>query len=153
MPRFESMYTQQLRLQRSVKIMQRREKRRKKEPSEAKPAKEILYLSLERGEIHADFEKQLRLEGEINSILLSSYGECKHPDHTCHIIGDGAICRGMQGGCGRGLNEVYLRYFLPVGPTLNQIREPLLQIGSDCHGISITLGNKVGRGYFPAKMM
>jgi hypothetical protein len=153
MPRFESMFAQQLRRKRSVEIRQRRAKRRKKEPSEAKPAKEILYLSLERGEIHADFEKQLRLEGEINSILLSSYGECKHPDHTCHIIGDGAICRGMQGGCGRGLNEVYLRYFLPVGPTLNQIREPLLQIGSDCHGISITLGNKVGRGYFPAKMM
>ena len=46
-----------------------RKKRRKKEPSEAEPAKEIFYLSFEKGEPKADFEKQLRLEGEINSIL------------------------------------------------------------------------------------
>jgi hypothetical protein len=141
---------------RKEKFSRARQRRIATREKKAKKGKrEILYVSWERGDTMVDFERQCSLGEEIGSILLRSFGECKYPNHTCRLFSDGkpTICRSMEGGSGMGITESYLRYFLPVGPTLYQTRKSLLKIGSDCDDIRITLGDTVGRGYFPAKMI
>ena len=117
--------------------------------------RETLYFVWRRGDMRTDFDRQCAMSEKIDAILLEEFGDCQEFKHTCRLFNGGkpTICRGMVGGCGQGVTESYLRYYIPVGPKLDKIRLSLLAVGSCYSDIRTTLGDTTGGGYFPVQML